>query len=173
MVTGGGWKNNENEKHPHDAFGQNVKETLGIPEHMCVDLYTMCESNWHAIQCPEGHYFHLPQTVVYPMVLDENMKPLPEGEVGRFAFVDPLANSYPGANITVDIVKLRNHCPVCGRPGPVLEPDVHRAMGAEMRGCAEEVRRLMDSDGSERIHDMVCAPDSSRMSLILMKKNEA
>lgn len=172
IVTGGGWKNNEAEKLPHDEFRRNVNDTLGIPAHMIVDLYTMCESNWHAIQCPEGHYFHLPQTVVYPIVLDENMKLLPYGESGRFAFVDSLANSYPGAVVTGDIVKLHDHCPVCGRPGPVLEHDVHRATGEEMRGCAEEVRRLMDSDGSEMIHDMVCAPDRSRMPLMIMKKRE-
>ena len=34
------------------------------------------------------------------------------------------------------------HCPVCDRPGPVLEPEIQRAPSEEMRGCAEEVRRI-------------------------------
>jgi len=81
-------------------FRSNVEKTLGIPEKNHVDLYTMVESNWHAMQCPEGHYLHLPPTIVYPMVLDENLKPIGYEETGRLAFIDPLANSYPGA-ITV------------------------------------------------------------------------
>ena len=38
------------------------------------------------------------------------------------------------------------HCPVCDRPGPVLEPEVTRASGKEMRGCAEELRRMISAD---------------------------
>ena len=37
-------------------------------------------------------------------------------------------------------------CPVCDRPGPVLEPEVTRVIGKEMRGCAEEVRKMMSVD---------------------------
>jgi len=40
------------------------------------------------------------------------------------------------------------HCPVCDRPGPVLEPEIHRATGEEARGCAEEVRRALARDFS-------------------------
>ena len=40
-------------------------------------------------------------------------------------------------------------CPVCDRPGPVLEPEVKRAPSVEMRGCAEEVRRVLAQDFGE------------------------
>ena len=33
------------------------------------------------------------------------------------------------------------HCPVCDRPGPVLDCDIERAKGEEVCGCAEELRR--------------------------------
>ncbi|KAA0010964.1 MAG: hypothetical protein FE037_04430 [Thermoplasmata archaeon] len=65
------------------------------------------------------------------------------GETGRFAFLDALADSYPGFIISGDEVKLLEHCPVCDRPGPVLEPEVKRARGEEVRGCAEEIRRML------------------------------
>lgn len=172
MITGGGWKLHADEMVSNKKFRQDVKNILGIPERNNVDLYTMVESNWHAIQCPEGHYFHMPPSLVFPMVLDENWKPLGFGESGRFAFIDPLANSYPGAIITGDIVTLLEECPVCSRTGPVLKPDVHRATGEEVRGCAEEMRRLLDEQTPELLHDLVCTPDRSRIPLMFLQRDE-
>ena len=172
IITGGGWKTHEDVKIPMSNFRSNVEKTLGIPEKNHVDLYTMVESNWHAMQCPEGHYLHLPPTIVYPMVLDENLKPIGYEETGRLAFIDPLANSYPGAIITGDMVKLYEQCPVCDRVGPVLAPEVRRASGEEVRGCAEEMRRLIDEQTPELMHDLVCTPDMSRMPLMLLEKDD-
>jgi len=172
VITGGGWKTHEDEKIPMKEFRESVERVLGIPEENHVDLYTMVESNWHGIQCPEGHYLHLPPSIVYPMVLDESMKPVGYGETGRFAFIDPLANSYPGCIITGDMVKLHERCPVCDRVGPVLEPEVRRATGEEIRGCAEEMRRLIDDEAPDLVHDLICAPDRSRMPLMLLLRED-
>ena len=38
---------------------------------------------------------------------------------------------------------------VCDRPGPVLEPEVRRISSVEMRGCAEELRRVLAQDFTE------------------------
>jgi hypothetical protein len=54
--------------------------------------------------------------------------------------------SYPGFILTGDVVRVLEHCPVCDRPGPVLEPEIRRATGEEMRGCAEEVRQVISAD---------------------------
>ena len=56
--------------------------------------------------------------------------------------------------------------------GPVLEPEVRRASGEEVRGCAEEMRRLIDEQTPELLHDLVCTPDMSRMPLMLLEKEE-
>jgi len=80
------------------------------------------------------------------MVLDEEFKQVEYGEWGRFAFLDAAAMSYPGFIVTGDQVRLLEHCPVCDRPGPVLEPEVKRAPGEEIRGCAEEMRSMLSSD---------------------------
>jgi Acyl-protein synthetase, LuxE len=148
VVTGGGWKVQEHVRMPVEDFRKQVHDVLGIPETSCLDLYGMVEGNAFMVQCPEGHYLHVPYTYCKPMVLGNDLKPLEYGESGRFAFLDALAGSYPGFIITGDQVRLLEHCPVCDRPGPVLEPEIHRAEGEEVRGCAEELRRTLASDFS-------------------------
>ncbi len=146
ILTGGGWKVNENHRVPVAEFRKLMQEFLGIkPEH-CLDIYGMVEGNGWMVLCPEGHYLHIPYTYYHPMVLDNEFKPLGFREWGRFAFLDGSTYSYPGFIISGDQVRMHEHCPVCDRPGPVLEPEVTRAVGKEMRGCAEELRRMISSD---------------------------
>ena len=98
------------------------------------------------VNCQEGHYLHIPINYYHAMVLDDEFKPVGFNEWGRFAFMDGTTYSYPGFIITGDKVRMLEECPVCGRPGPVLEPEVSRLAGKEMRGCAEEVRRMISKD---------------------------
>jgi hypothetical protein len=142
VVSGGGWKIRENERLSAEGFRKRVHEVLGIPENCCFDVYSMVEGNGWMMHCPEGHYLHAPYTYFKPFVLDESLMPADYGEWGRLAFLDGLANSYPGFIITGDEVRMLEHCPVCDRPGPVLEPEVKRARGEEVRGCSEEVRKI-------------------------------
>jgi hypothetical protein len=143
VQTGGGWKINENQRIQHADFRKQVQDVLGIPETHCLDSYGMVEGNGLMVQCPEGHYFHTPYTYFKPLVLDDDLIPTGYGEWGRFAFLDASAQSYPGFIISGDRVRLLERCPVCDRPGPVLEPEIERAKGEEVRGCAEEVRRVL------------------------------
>ncbi|MEF8847680.1 MAG: hypothetical protein V5A68_00915 [Candidatus Thermoplasmatota archaeon] len=144
--TGGGWKVHEHKRISVSDFRKMVKDVLGIKSEHCLDLYGMVEGNGWMIHCPEGHYLHVPYTYYHPMVLDEEFKPVGYGEYGRFAFLDGTTFSYPGFVVSGDRVKLLKRCPVCDRPGPVLEPEVKRAKKQEMRGCAEEMRRMISSD---------------------------
>ena len=146
ILTGGGWKIHEARRMPVDDFRKQMKEVLGIkPEH-CLDGYGMVEGNGWMIHCPEGHYLHIPNSYFHPLVLDDEFKPVGYGEYGRFAFLDASTSSYPGFIISGDRVRMLEHCPVCDRPGPVLEPEITRASGKEMRGCAEELRRMISAD---------------------------
>ncbi|HDH82073.1 MAG TPA: hypothetical protein ENF91_03165 [Thermoplasmatales archaeon] len=149
VMTGGGWKTQENHRMPVEEFREKVKKFIGIPENQCLDLYAMVEGNGFMTQCPEGHYLHIPHNYYHPMVLDENNEPVGYGEYGKFAFLDSLARSYPGFIFTGDRVRMLEHCPVCDRPGPVLEPEVKRMAGEEIRGCAEEMRKMLLSDLKE------------------------
>ena len=144
VLTGGGWKTRENERIAADGFRKRIEEVLGIPETHCIDGYGMVEMNAGFVQCPEGHYYHLPYTSLRPLILDELLTPIGYGEWGRLAFLDPIAYSYPGFIITGDRVRMLEHCPVCDREGPVLDTVIERAASEEVRGCAEEVRRTLE-----------------------------
>ena len=146
ILTGGGWKIHESKRMPVKEFRKLMKEILGINPQHCLDLYGMVEGNGWMVHCPEGHYLHVPHTYYHPLVLDDEFKPVGYNEWGRFAFLDGSTTSYPGFIISGDKVRMLEHCPVCDRPGPVLEPEVTRASGNEMRGCAEEVRRMISRD---------------------------
>jgi len=145
IVTGGGWKLMESTRVAEKKFRERVTSTLGIPDQNFRDLYGMVECNVLFPSC-EGHYKHIPSTVLHPFVLDEAFDPLPWGQPGRFAFIDPLANSYPGFVTTGDRVRIFEHCPACDRPGPVIDQEVTRMPGVEDRGCATVLRRLLEDE---------------------------
>ena len=146
VATGGGWKAFEGQRVPVVEFRKQVEKVLGIPEKYCVDLYGMVEGNGWMVHCPEGHYLHMPYSYYKGVVVDDEYKPVGYGEWGRYGFLDAAAYSYPGFILSGDKVRMLEHCPVCDRPGPVLEPEVKRAVGEEIRGCGEEVRRMLSSD---------------------------
>ena len=141
----GGWKTAEGEKLSPKELRNRIKENFGIPDEHCRDLLAMNEINALFPEC-KGQYKHIPYFIQF-YVLDEEMNPLPYGEYGRFAFLDPLANSYPGFIITGDRVKLLEHCPECDRPGPVLAPEISRLKGTEPKGCAEVTAKLLEETG--------------------------
>ncbi|MCD6512049.1 MAG: hypothetical protein J7K61_00395 [Thermoplasmata archaeon] len=142
ILTGGGWKTQEDKRLPVEEFRKKVEEFFGIPPENTLDLYAMVEGNGFIVHCPESHYLHIPKTYYHPIVLDENDEPVAPGEEGRFAFLDAIPKSYPGFIKTGDKVKLIDSCD-CGREGYVLEPEVSRIRGEEIRGCAEEMRRIL------------------------------
>jgi phenylacetate-coenzyme A ligase PaaK-like adenylate-forming protein len=139
---GGGWKTLTGEIVSPKEFREKIKEYFGIPEENCRDIYGMSEGIMLNTDC-EFHYKHIPY-FSQPYILDEEMNPLPYGEYGTFAFLDPLANSYPGFIITGDKVKLLEHCPECDRPGPVLAPEISRMEGTEPKGCAEVMEKALE-----------------------------
>ena len=147
ILTGGGWKAEENKRTPEETFRKKVEQVLGIPEQRYHDVYAMSECSSVFLSC-EGHYKHIPPVIV-PLVLDEDLNPIGYDQVGRFAFIDPLPESYPGFIITGDRVKILERCPACNREGPVLDVEVTRLPGVEGRGCAAVMAELMHQDGEE------------------------
>jgi long-chain-fatty-acid---luciferin-component ligase len=145
VLTGGGWKAEEDKRTSEDLFREKVENVLGIPQNRFHDVYAMSECSSIFLSC-EGHYKHIPPTII-PLVLDEELNPIGCGEFGRFAFIDPIPESYPGFIITGDKVKLIERCPACNRKGPVLDVEVSRLSGAEGRGCAAVMADLMKHGG--------------------------
>jgi len=137
---GGGWLGISQE----DLY-RRIERVLGIPDSNCRDIYGMAEKVFAFPSC-EGHYYHIPYTVVQPFVLDDNLEPVGFGESGRWAFIDPVPIAYPGYIMSEDRVKLLENCPVCGRPGPVVSPPVSRMPGLEEGGCSAMMRKLMEQE---------------------------
>jgi phenylacetate-coenzyme A ligase PaaK-like adenylate-forming protein len=149
VLTGGGWKVEEDKRPPEEAFRKKVEEVLGIPQHRYHDVYAMSECSSVFLSCEE-HYKHIPPVII-PYVLDEDLNPVGYNTIGRFAFIDPLPESYPGFLITGDRVKILENCPGCNREGPVLDIEVTRLPGVEGRGCAAVMSELMQQE--EEKHD--------------------
>jgi hypothetical protein len=145
VETAGGWKIGENMRISEEAFREKVERVLGVPDENIRDGYGMVECGVYFPSC-EGHYKHVPYTVLEPFVLDSNLEPIGFGETGRFAFLDATTVTYPGFVITGDKVKLQANCPVCDRLGPVIEMDITRMAGVEDRGCANVMRILMEEE---------------------------
>lgn len=137
----GGWGSWKGEKIEYGKFFEKSKKILGESFRGVLDLYSMSEMNV-SIPFFRPHDYHIPY-LLQPFVLDEEMQPLPYGSEGRFAFLDPTPSSYPGFIATDDKVKLLDHCPACDRPGPVIEPPITRMPGAEDRGCATVIGKLL------------------------------
>jgi hypothetical protein len=151
VFTGGGWKIYVDRKTPEKVFMEKLERILGVTKERYRDCYAMTECTAAFMDC-EGHYKHIPNSFLHPLVLDEDLQPLGYNEYGRFAFIDPLANSYPGFIITGDRVKLLEQCPVCDRPGPVLYPEITRCHGSETRGCALIMEEMINGvTGSKKI----------------------
>ncbi len=148
VITGGGWKVYEDKRTPEEIFREKIGNMLGIPEENCRDAYAMTESNALFMSC-EGHYKHVPSSFIHIFVLDDDLQPLGYNEYGRMAFLDSLANSYPGFIITGDRVKLLEKCPECGRQGPVLDTEITRLPGIEGRGCALVMQEMLKQSGIE------------------------
>jgi phenylacetate-coenzyme A ligase PaaK-like adenylate-forming protein len=144
VLTGGGWKAEEDKRTPEETFREKVENVLGIPQDRFHDVYAMSECSSVFLSC-EGHYKHVPPTII-PLVLDENLNSVGYDKFGRFAFIDPIPESYPGFIITGDKVKLIEKCPVCKREGPVLDIEVSRLPGVEGRGCAAVMADLMSQE---------------------------
>jgi hypothetical protein len=144
VLTGGGWKAEEDKRLPEEIFRKKVEDVLGIPQNHYHDVYAMSECSSVFLSC-EGHYKHIPPVII-PFVLNEELNHIGYKKFGRFAFIDPLPNSYPGFIITGDRVRLLEHCPKCDRDGPVLDVEVSRLPGVEGRGCAAVMADLMQNE---------------------------
>jgi long-chain-fatty-acid---luciferin-component ligase len=126
----------------NDMLKNKIKKVTNLSEDALREQYNLSECN-HFFYCCEGGYAHIPHASIQVYTLDDEMEPMPYGNKGRFAYLDPTINSYPGFIASEDKVRLLDHCPVCGRPGPVVEPSVTRMPGAKERGCAVVMAKVI------------------------------
>jgi len=144
IELGGGWKLLHEKPITEPELRRLAHQALGVPEGQIHDIFGSTEGLGLSGMSCEGGYKHVPHTVVHPMVLNEQMEPVANGEWGRFAYLNPLIQSYPGFILSADRVRMWSRCPVCDRSGPVLDAEISRMPGAEERGCANIVQHLID-----------------------------
>ncbi len=143
ILLGGGWKLLRKRPLSAGALRTLASQVFEIPPSQIHDIYGSTEClGLIGLSC-EGGYKHIPPTVLHPLVVNERMEPVGDGEWGRFAFLNPLIHAYPGFIVTGDRVRLLSRCPACDRKGPALDPEVSRMQGAEDRGCANIVRQII------------------------------
>jgi len=133
LMTGGGWKSFENQRIAREDLLAYAHERLGFQPDQMHEGYGQSESNCHFNRCIHGRFHATPLSV--PLVLDANQDIMPDGGVGRYAFVDPFISSYPGFVITGDETELVDETCPCGLSGPAIIGEVRRAQGQEIKGC--------------------------------------
>lgn len=144
IELGGGWKLLHEKPLSEAELKKLASSALGLPAEQIYDIYGSTEClGLCGLSCEAG-YKHVPHAVLHPMVLDEQMQPLPDGQWGRFAYLNPLGRAYPGFIVTGDRVRMWRRCPACTRTGLVLDSQVGRMAGAEDRGCANIVQDLIN-----------------------------
>ncbi len=149
LVAFGGKKGFGRADITNENLIKEMEEVFELPKKAFIDGYALDESNMQAMSCEHG-YIHIPHSIVKPMVLDDEMKPLPYGEEGRFALLGAVGNTWPEFIATEDKVKLLEHCPECDLPGPVMA-SITRMPGAEERGCAVAIANVLKKSGLEII----------------------
>ena len=152
VTSGGGFKDMTGVAMDREEYDAKVSAAFGIPKSSVRDAYGMSELNAVMLEC-EKQVKHLPpwvhMSIRNPANLDEEVD---FGEEGLPAFLDPLANSYPGFVIADDIVRMvvgpEDVCG-CGLRGPGLHKVIRRAEGAEEKGCGRHIDELRSQNRKE------------------------
>ena len=56
VLTGGGWKAEEDKRQPEEAFREKVEQILGIPQERFHDVYAMSECSSVFLSCDNVKY---------------------------------------------------------------------------------------------------------------------
>lgn len=143
VIHSGGWQPNLEQPISAAELRTLTAQGLGILPEQVYDLYSPIGSLGPCALSCEGGYLHISPPLVHPMVVSEAMEPLDEGMWGRFAFLSPLPQAFPGFIVTEDRVRLWRRCPSCDRRGPVLDPAISPMHDGGDRSCGNIVRQII------------------------------
>ncbi len=144
LVTGGG---NKGVELPQ-GWKEMIYEVTGFER--AYELYGMSEMTTPFVQCEHGHY-HIPPSII-PFVLDPisgEALPRTGEQVGRFAFLDTMPETYWGGFISGDEVTLSGYDNVCacGRQGAYVKGEIRRY--SEKEGGDDKI----NCSGAPEAHD--------------------
>lgn len=141
VITAGGWKRFSGTSiSPPELFGRLEQRFSGLKQSNFRDFFNMVELNLVIPECESG-VKHAPPWLHLLVLSPETLQPVPNGEEGLLAFIDPTPTSYPGFILTDDFarISLDGECG-CGRSGQGIE-FVRRVNRGESRGCALKMDR--------------------------------
>lgn len=139
FITAGGWKRFSGQAIPRTEFREKIQTFfINSKNENFRDVLNLVELNSILPECEHQVKHIVPWLDVF--ILDPvKMEPLPDGEAGLIAFLDPTSTSYPCFILTDDIgrISLNGKCK-CGRNGLGLEY-IKRVKSPESRGCALKI----------------------------------
>ncbi|MCC6278888.1 MAG: hypothetical protein IT289_13325 [Oligoflexia bacterium] len=135
ILTGGGWKNHEDEDIGKTAFAEYAHRVTGIRPSQVRDLFGMSEHGVGYVDCEMGR-LHIP---IYAHAITRDpytLKALPDGKPGCLQLFTPLLRSIPSLSLlTTDEAVVESQSCECGRPGPGLRY-IGRMGLKKHEGCA-------------------------------------
>jgi len=141
VITGGGWKDNNDLAVDKNAMRAEIASGLGLKTEQVRDLFGMVEHGVPYVDCPVGN-FHVP---VYGKIFVRHpatLELMPYGKTGLLQFMTPYLSSYPSISLlSSDFGSLAPRCR-CGLPGEVLRI-AGRAGVSKLKGCAISASELL------------------------------
>lgn len=141
VLTGGGWKKNEDEAIAKPTFRAEVDAMLGIPTERQRDGYGLVEHGIPYLECSH-HRFHVPHFARAVARDVATLAPLRAGEPGFLCLMTPYLLSMPAISLlTSDLAAVSNNCP-CGRTTATIEL-MGRLGTTKNKGCAIAAAQLL------------------------------
>ena len=143
MTLGGGWKQFYAEKISKEDFYALAFEVLGIEQENIIEFFGAVEHPVLWTQC-KYHRFHVPNYARVIIRDVDNLRPLPNGQVGIINLLTPMCRSTPLTSIITDDLGIlhENDCG-CGIRSPYLEI-IGRVGIEDIQTCAAGAENLLE-----------------------------
>lgn len=141
VMTGGGWKGQQDKEIPKMEFKKEIGAILGIPPENIRDLFGMVEHGIPYVEC-ECSNMHIPIYSVAVIRDPLTMNIMGYGKPGILHLYTPYINSVPSISLLcTDKAVLHKDCP-CGRKGDFIEL-LGRGGTTKHKGCAIHANELL------------------------------
>ena len=149
MTLGGGWKQFYAEKISKEDFYALAFEVLGIEQENIIEFFGAVEHPVLWTQC-KYHRFHVPNYARVIIRDVDNLRPLPNGQVGIINLLTPMCRSTPLTSIMTDDLGIlhENDCG-CGIRSPYLEI-IGRVGIEDIQTCAAGAENLLEGKNDTR-----------------------
>ncbi|MUJ24099.1 long-chain fatty acid--CoA ligase [Aliivibrio fischeri] len=145
IITGGGWKSNQNDSLDRADFNQLLMNTFQLDKiNQIRDTFNQVELNTCFFE-DEFQRKHVPPWV-YARALDpETLKPVADGEIGLLSYMDASSTAYPAFIVTDDIGIVKEIREPDPYPGVTVEI-VRRLNTRAQKGCALSMANVIQKN---------------------------